>query len=475
MQTMRVSQLGLILSVFSLSAYALPLMASRAAENVRLSDLSELYFHPSQRADLRCGIDSLYLLLQLLDKNPSIESLEARIPIDGRGSNLRDMVDSASEYDCQLVSISVPAGQHDRIQLPAIAQVEQTTGNSTSHFIVVLSYDATKVTYVDTALHEIISIPTSVFCRESTNVFLSTGTRLDRWAAPLLRICTGVFAAFFIVDFLWRRRKERSARSYKAMALFIPIVLMLVGCSKPVPVVHQAESLSANSQTDRGGLIYDYREIDLGPLNQNQVATATFTIRNATGRNCQLALSQPSCACSKVELKPRNLLAAGESAQVRLTIDSSAQKHGGLILAFVNVSIAGKPDTAVQLQTRGTVYGFMPQNPFCIRKSHIEANKIPDLELTFVAPADASTIQIRRIDCKKNGFPMPTVVTPIHIDIASAEAMTAMQAPITKAYYHRYKIPVVRNPEYKKGEYQLEMHFTIDEIDYIGSTNALLL
>ncbi len=127
--------------------------AQRAPKDSSL--LNEEPLRKSQEAEeapIRCGANALYMLIRLsggeVDFSSILNQLEQRL----KGNSLLELRDAAEQLGYSAVIEKDPNLQLDTNRLPAIAFMkagETASMKTTGHFVVLLSTDSNRITYLD--------------------------------------------------------------------------------------------------------------------------------------------------------------------------------------------------------------------------------------------------------------------------------------------------------------------------------------
>jgi Peptidase C39 family len=124
------------------------------------------------RSVLRCGPNSLYVLLAMHGKRPDYDALVAEMRIGYRGASAADLVRVAKLYGLALDAVQAEASALPKLPLPAISHF-LNPGDSKGHYVLLLSCNRD-----DTF--------TIIECTRGTIERLAKGDFLDRWSGVIL-------------------------------------------------------------------------------------------------------------------------------------------------------------------------------------------------------------------------------------------------------------------------------------------------
>ncbi len=181
-----------------------PSTTSSLRESLRKKSIHEkgVDFIASQRS---CGVESLYLLMQLVGCPCSLEQVKNRVAIQEKGSSLHDIQSAAEIMRLPLDCIRCSPDELSKITLPVIAHMEPNPETRfVNHFVVLVRVDGDSVTVVDPADNGVHKVPRRDWARVSTGYYLSPRSTLFGWKWTIAWLLSGII----ILGFWFRRPSE---------------------------------------------------------------------------------------------------------------------------------------------------------------------------------------------------------------------------------------------------------------------------
>ncbi|MFV0443211.1 MAG: cysteine peptidase family C39 domain-containing protein [Planctomycetaceae bacterium] len=102
----------------------------------------------------RCGTNSLFVLLSLLNSRVNYKDLASRLPVEGtQGTSLQDLADAATADGVNVAIRRIPTDEVVNIQPPFIMHLELADRGASGHYITVYAIDrhneGADVLYID--------------------------------------------------------------------------------------------------------------------------------------------------------------------------------------------------------------------------------------------------------------------------------------------------------------------------------------
>ncbi len=177
------------------------------------------------RIEQRCGVNSVYLYLQLSGTQVSYEDVRRDLPTDEQGSSLKELQQYLVRRNhSDMVVARGGAPLLASSNKPMIAMLERepakpSDGATSNHFVVVLNSDRETVTYVDGSTAAIHRMPTSQFLMEWTGLAIISQKRSWMFpiAASLLAMATAL--AFFRTSWFPKRKTIATTVGLLSLAL----------------------------------------------------------------------------------------------------------------------------------------------------------------------------------------------------------------------------------------------------------------
>lgn len=181
-----------------------PSAVSSLRERLRKKSTHEkdVDFTASQRS---CGVESLYLLMQLCDRPCSLEQIKNLVVIQENGSSLHDSQSAAERMRLPLECIRCTPDELSKLALPVIAHMEPIPEmRFVNHFVVLVRVDDASVTVVDPADNGVHEMPRHAWTHMATGYYLSSRSNLFGWEWMIAWLLTG----FIILGFWFRWPNE---------------------------------------------------------------------------------------------------------------------------------------------------------------------------------------------------------------------------------------------------------------------------
>lgn len=152
-------------------------------------------FIASQRS---CGVESLYLLMQLVGCPCSLEQVKNRVVIQEKGSSLHDIQSAAEIMRLPLECIRCDPDELSKLALPVIAHMEPIPEmRFVNHFVVLVRVDGDSVTVVDPADNGVHEMPRRAWTHVATGYYLSPRSTLFGWEWMIAWLLTGIIILGF--------------------------------------------------------------------------------------------------------------------------------------------------------------------------------------------------------------------------------------------------------------------------------------
>jgi predicted double-glycine peptidase len=149
-------------------------VSSRANADPPMVGIQELknQLKKQQANENTCGVDSLFLLMQLSGHRCSISRIKELVPIEAQGSSLVAMQAASRELGFPLEIMFYRPDQISKLELPAIVLLEPA-GSDINHFVLLLETTDEKVVVLDPNYNEIRHLNRQDFARLCTGYYLA--------------------------------------------------------------------------------------------------------------------------------------------------------------------------------------------------------------------------------------------------------------------------------------------------------------
>src|SRR5260221_4207170 len=170
----------------------------------------------------------------------------------------------------------------------------------------------------------------------------------------------------------------------------VRLVFFTILCCLPVSCQRKGGSDPRSADPDSSPcLTVDATRADLGPLEWDSKATATFNIRNSSARGIKLEVGAATCDCALCSLEQQEL-APGQSTRFQITLNTKNRTGAGRVEACVQLGIKGQPEE-FQFCATGYLEGVSSTLDYVIRGLHIAAKHLPPLRFGFVTRGPDAT------------------------------------------------------------------------------------
>jgi hypothetical protein len=137
-----------------------------------------------------CGLNSIYLLLQLRGLDISYDSLKNDVTTTGGGASMEELQSAAQKHGVKAEVRQIAPSDLSSVQLPVIARLN--IGESDGHFVVLTHVDADKTTFIDGSSLRTTIARSDAFHDEFSGYVLTTPRRWiltwTRWLLAALSV-----------------------------------------------------------------------------------------------------------------------------------------------------------------------------------------------------------------------------------------------------------------------------------------------
>jgi hypothetical protein len=405
-----------------------------------------------------CGVDCTFVLARLLGNDATLRDVEGAVRVGERGSSLVDLREGAQSLGLSMASVRCAPDDLDRLPLPAIALQEPSDNDASNHYIVVLRVDADRVTFADPAVHRISEVTRSSFVRATTGAYLvPVPTAGGRWLGAIW-FAVGAATLGAWIYFRAVRGRARGPLGLTANACLLVLAAAVTTSAPGCGEINEGSPLDPASSADFAPvadgpsvLAVDATRIDLGNLEPDASAAATFYLRNKGPQAVNLETGPPSYRCLAATLKPPGPLPAGGTAGLTLELNTANQAWGGRISAQVTVGVVRSTE-AYMFEVTGVLEGLAPGPEYVVRARHLETGELPDLRFSILTRQDDAKVAVLSVAIAAHftddealaaltagGTPAGPALEP---QLAGLVADAVRLVPGQECYSHDFAVPI---------------------------------
>jgi hypothetical protein len=177
----------------------------------------EMRFEPAWREKGDCGPVSLYVLMAITGRKPSMDAVKKAIPFDPElGCSLADVARGADALGFATQIRFVKPGEVSGLTFPCIIHTTGSLEKGVGHFVVITGYDPERREYsiVNTSLETLDVRSERILLREfSGYVLLAVDSLGSAWPRPVGLAIAAVGIVAGLVGLIRRRRSGRGQKT----------------------------------------------------------------------------------------------------------------------------------------------------------------------------------------------------------------------------------------------------------------------